>query len=275
MTHLPDSKGTILIVDDEPNVLWFISKVCQPMGYMTVTAGNGIEALKIIQECGHKLDLVLLDLKMPGMGGLEVLRSIRRYQPTLPVIVLTAIHDKQEECERLGVEEFIKKPYSLEELYNRIEHVIDRQSFDKLEAAMDPGVIPAAKLLIVDEDTEVCELLSAALFEDFPHAQFTIKWTRTGEEALRLSQDFEPDIVILDIKLPHMWGDELVRRFKAGEGRCPRDFVIYTSLGDLSEIDRAQKLGYKFLSKPTDLDTLFEVLAKICLRHHLVRKQGA
>jgi len=64
------NKGTILLVDDEPNVLWFISKVCQPRGYATLTAGSGIEALKYIQECGEKLDLVLLDLRMPGMGGL-------------------------------------------------------------------------------------------------------------------------------------------------------------------------------------------------------------
>lgn len=75
-----------------------------------MTAGSGMEALKYIQECGDKIDVVLLDLKMPGMGGVEVLKSIRKHQPDLPVIILTAIHDKKEECEKLGVEAFVKKP---------------------------------------------------------------------------------------------------------------------------------------------------------------------
>ena len=88
MVDVPMKKGTILIVDDEPNVQWFISKTVQPMGYETLTAGSGMEALKLIQECGEKIDLVLLDLHMPGMGGIEVLKSIRKHQPEMSVIVL-------------------------------------------------------------------------------------------------------------------------------------------------------------------------------------------
>ena len=267
------NKGTILIVDDEPNVLWFISKVCQPMGYETLTAGSGMEALKAIQECGEKIDLVLLDLKMPGMGGIEVLKSIRKHQPDMAVIILTALHDKQEECEKLGVEAFVKKPYSLEELYQRIEIVIEEKNYDKKGADLPFGDEPHARILIVDDEMEVCELLGASLTEDVQDAHFEVKWANTGDEALRLSLEFEPDIGIIDIKMPHMWGDELIKRFKAGEGRCPKDFVIYTSITDPQEVERARKLGHKFLAKPTNLDSLVEVLKKICVRHHLIRKK--
>lgn len=266
-------RGTILIVDDEPNVLWFISKVCQPQGYETLTAGSGLEALKYIQECGDKIDVVLLDLKMPGMGGVEVLKSIRKHQPDLPVIILTAIHDKKEECEKLGIEAFVKKPYSLEELYQRIETVIERKSFDKNGAEIEPGYEPNAKILIVDDESELCELLGTALVEDVQDAHFEVKWVQSGDEAIRMSLSFEPDIGIIDIKMPHMWGDELVKRFKGGEGRSPKDFVIYTSVTDPHEVERAKKLGHKFLTKPTNLDTLVEVLKKICIRHRLLRKK--
>jgi len=269
------SKGTLLIVDDEPNVVWFISKVCQPRGYETITAGSGVEALKYIQECGEKIDLVLLDLRMPGMGGMEVLKSIRKFQPDLPVIILTALHDKKSDCEKLGIEAFMKKPYSLEELYSRIESVIESRTFDKKELMLDPNVEAAAKILIVDDDTEVCELLSTALFEDVQDAKFQVKWAKSGDDALRISNEFEPDIAIVDIKMPHMWGDELVHRFKAGEGHCPRDFVIYTSISDPAEIDRARKLGHKVLGKPTDLDALVEILKKICVRHNLLHKKSS
>lgn len=267
-------RGTILIVDDEPNVLWFISKVCQPLGYETLTAGSGMEALKVVQECGEKLDLVLLDLNMPGMGGIEVLKSIRKFHPDLPVIILTALHDRKEECEKLGIEAFVKKPYSLEELYHHIEKVVDRQSFDRAKAEMEPGIMASARILIVDDEPEVCELLGAALLEDFPNVDFKVRWVHSGDAALKLSLEFEPDIAIIDIKMPHMWGDELIRRFKNGEGHCPRDFIIYTSVTDPAEIERAKKLGHKMLSKPTDLDILFQLLQKICVRHRLLKKKS-
>ncbi len=270
-----NSKGTILIVDDEPNVLWFISKVCQPMGYATLTAGSGMEALKVIQECGEKIDLVLLDLKMPGMGGIEVLKSMRKYKPDIPVIILTALHDKKDECEKLGIEAFMKKPYSLENLYQRIETIIERKNYDKNAIEIQPGYEPYAKVLIVDDETEVCELLAVSLKEDVQDASFEVRWAKSGDEALRISLEFEPDIGIIDIKMPHMWGDELIKRFKGGEGYCPKDFVIYTSVTDPSEVERAKKLGHKFLAKPTDLDALVETLKKICVRHNLIRKNPA
>jgi len=274
MTERELMPKTILIVDDETNVLWFVSKICQPLGYETLTASSGMEALKMIQECGEKLDLVLLDLKMPGMGGIEVLKSIRKHQPDLAVIILTALHDKQEECEGLGIEAFVKKPYSLEELSRRIEVVLGRKAAEKSEIVIPEAMEPCAKILIVDGEREVCELLGTALSEDVPDCHFEVKWVLSGDEALRTSVAFEPDIAIIDIKMPHMWGDELIERFKRGEGHSPKDFVIYTSVSNIDESARAKKLGYKILSKPTQIETLVEILKKICVRHKFFRKKA-
>lgn len=274
MVELPKVRGTVLIVDDEPNMLWFISQTCQPRGFNTLTAGSGMEALKIVQECGQKLDLILLDLKMPGMGGIEVLKSIRKHHPELPVIIITAVHDKKEECEKLGIEAFVKKPYSLEELYSHVEAVIDRKNEEKGDVEVESGYEPSARILIVDDEDEVCELLGTALAEDVQDAHFEVKWVKSGDEALRVSQEFEPDIAIIDIKMPHMWGDELIERFKSRQGHCPKDFVIYTSITDPVEIERVKKLTHKFLSKPTQLETLAEVLKKICVKHRLLRKKA-
>lgn len=274
MVDLPKVRGTILIVDDEPNMLWFIAQTCQPRGFNTLTAGSGMEALKIVQECGEKLDLILLDLKMPGMGGIEVLKSVRRHHPELPVIIITAVHDKKEECEKLGIEAFIKKPYSLEELYSKLEAVMERKSEEKSGIEIESGYEPCAKILIVDDEPEVCEILGTALSEDVSDAHFEVKWVHSGDEALRISREFEPDIGIIDIKMPHMWGDELIERFKAGEGHSPKDFVIYTSVTDNSEIEHAKKLAYKLISKPTQIETLVEALKKICIRHKLLRKKA-
>ncbi len=273
MVDIPKTRGTILIVDDEADMLWFISKMYQPLGYETLTAGSGMEALKIVEECGEKIDLIILDLKMPGMGGIEVLKSIRKHHPKLPVIILTALRDKEQECEELGIEAFIKKPYSMKDLNGRIEAVIERKSDEKGPAEVESGYEPSAKILIVDDELEVCEILGTSLAEDVADAHFEVKWVLSGDEALRVSREFEPDIGIIDIKMPHMWGDELIQRFKAGEGHCPKDFVIYTSVADPAQVERAQKLGHKFFSKPTHLEVLVEILKKICVRHKLLRKK--
>ena len=101
-------------------------------------------------------------------------------------------------------------------------------------------------------------------------AYYHVKWAKSGAEALELSLEFQPDIAIVDIKMPKMWGDELVERFKAGEGYCARDFVIYTSITNPDEAHRAKGLGYKYLSKPTNIEVLFEALKKICVKHNLL-----
>ena len=273
MVDLPRTRGTILIVDDEADMLWFISKMYQPLGYETLTAGSGMEALKIVEECGEKIDLIILDLKMPGMGGIEVLKSIRKHHPKLPVIILTALRDKREECEPLGIEAFMTKPYSMKDLNARIEAVIERKSDERSPLEIESGYEPCAKILIVDDELEVCEILGTSLAEDAQDCHFEVKWVLSGDEALRISREFEPDIAIVDIKMPHMWGDELIERMKSGEGHCPKDFVIYTSVADPVQVERAQKLGHKFFSKPTHLEVLVETLKKICVRHKLLRKK--
>lgn len=265
-------KGTILIVDDEPDVVFFISKVCQPRGYHTITAGSGIEALKYIEELGEKIDLVLLDLRMPGMGGIEVLKSIRKRHEKLPVIILTALHDKKEECEKLDVEAFVTKPYSLEDLYNRITTVIGQKIEEREPAQIPQGYIPCAKVLIADDEKEVCEILADFLSHDIPDAQYDVRFCTSGDEALRLANEFEPDIAIIDIKMPYMWGDELIEKFKRGEAFCPKDFVIFTSADIPEKRSRARKAGYKYLTKPHQIQDLAEVLKKICVRHGLLKK---
>ncbi len=270
---IPKTRGTILVVDDEADTLFFISKTCQIFGYDAMTALSGMEALKIIEECGTKLTLVVLDLYMPGMGGMEVLKSIRKYHPDLPVIILTALHNEQENCEKIGVEAFIKKPYSLKELYAKIEAVVKQKDEENEEVNVEPGMEPCAKILIVDDEPEVCDILKSALEEDVGDAHFEVLVAISGEEALKKSLEFEPDIGIIDVKMPHMWGDELIDRFKRGEGHAPKDFIIYTSVADPIQLKNAKKLGYKFFQKPTNLEALVATLKRLCVRHNLLRKR--
>jgi two-component system, response regulator, stage 0 sporulation protein F len=106
----------ILIVDDEENARFGLSKLLAQEGYETESVANGYEALDVLRS--RKIDLVISDLRMPEMNGLSFLREINRYYPSIHVIMVTA-HGGIEsylEAINLGAYEYIHKPVKLDEL---------------------------------------------------------------------------------------------------------------------------------------------------------------
>jgi DNA-binding NtrC family response regulator len=122
----------ILIVDDEKNIRLTMRQALQPLGYDVETAVNGEDALKQL-EAGD-FGLILLDLKMPGMDGLEVLRRVVALRPDIRVILISAHGTVENAVEviHLGAVDFIQKPFVPKELRDIVTRVLDR---DKLEAA--------------------------------------------------------------------------------------------------------------------------------------------
>ena len=119
------TKKTILVVDDEDDILNFLQLVLQEKGYEVVTAGGGQEALTKAQMA--KPDLVLLDIMMPQMDGWEVLKLLRVDDDTakVPVAMLSARTDAQDRVQGLqeGAVDYIFKPFSLQDLLNKIESI--------------------------------------------------------------------------------------------------------------------------------------------------------
>ncbi len=107
MTHCPQ----LLIVDDEPNIRKVLAALLEQAGYLTTAAASGEEAIRMVRA--HDPDLVLTDLRMPGMDGLELLRQLRSGFPEIPVVLLTA-HGTIEtavEAMRRGAHDFLTKPF--------------------------------------------------------------------------------------------------------------------------------------------------------------------
>jgi two-component system alkaline phosphatase synthesis response regulator PhoP len=115
----------ILIVDDEPQIVEICKDYLKAAGYETVTASNGVQGVSLARR--EKPDLIVLDLMMPEMDGLEVTRTIRR-ESDVPIIMLTA---RVEETDKLiglelGADDYITKPFSPRELVARIRVVLRR-----------------------------------------------------------------------------------------------------------------------------------------------------
>lgn len=113
---------TVLIIDDEQNMRWVLDRALQKAGYEVVTASRGDEGLRLFAR--HAIDLVLLDLKMPGMDGLSVLRELRKRSSQIPIFLLTAYATVPTAVEalKIGATDYVRKPFDLEELQTKISY---------------------------------------------------------------------------------------------------------------------------------------------------------
>lgn len=134
---------TILVVDDEVHIQELIKFNLSKNGFQVITADNGIDALTIAED--EKPDLILLDLMIPGIDGLEVCKKIRRNSSieSIPIIMITA---KGEELDKilgleLGADDYITKPFSVRELVARVKAMLRRTSLKQEESKMKFGNI--------------------------------------------------------------------------------------------------------------------------------------
>ena len=121
MTNSP----AVLIVDDEKALRDFVRRNLEVRGFTTFTAANGLEALAIFTQ--HNVDLVILDVMMPHMDGLETLRRIRQ-QSLVPVIILSALGEESDKVQalNLGADDHLTKPFGVGELLARLQAVLRR-----------------------------------------------------------------------------------------------------------------------------------------------------
>jgi two-component system, OmpR family, copper resistance phosphate regulon response regulator CusR len=114
------SVGRLLVIDDEQRILDFVRRGLQAEGMTVDSASHGEQGLRL--ALSRSYDLVILDLVMPGMDGNTVLRRILEQKPSQPVMILSALNDTASKvsCLEHGAEDYISKPFSLEELLARV-----------------------------------------------------------------------------------------------------------------------------------------------------------
>ena len=136
---------TILVVDDEKSLRDFVCRNLEVRGYYAPTASNGIEAIKLFNQ--HTVDLVILDLMMPKMDGLEVIRRIRVHSQ-VPIIILSALGEEADKIRALdvGADDYLTKPFGVGELLARVQAVLRRSAWGATqpsEAQISCGEITA------------------------------------------------------------------------------------------------------------------------------------
>lgn len=114
----------LLIVDDQQGIRLLLNEVLKKEGYATYLAANGIEALSFAEE--HKMDCVLLDMKIPGMNGVEILKRLKEKWPGLPVFMMTAYGelDIVQEALNLGAIRYFTKPFDIFEVRDEVNKIL-------------------------------------------------------------------------------------------------------------------------------------------------------
>jgi two-component system KDP operon response regulator KdpE len=120
------SQGNILIVDDDPKFRRALHSTLHTLGFEIMESWNGEEAIKEVKN--RRFDVVLLDINMPGMGGVETCRALRRFSPGLQILILTVRESEDDKIEALdaGADDYITKPFSIPELVARLKAAVRR-----------------------------------------------------------------------------------------------------------------------------------------------------
>lgn len=151
---------TILIVDDEARMRKLIKDFLTQKNYNILEAEDGEKALKVYNENKNKINLILLDVMMPKLDGWSVLRQIRQENKTLPIVMLTARSEEQDELFgfELGVDEYITKPFSPKVLVARVEAILKRTSPKTKELKDYDGIVINSEGRTVTVDGKPVEL---------------------------------------------------------------------------------------------------------------------
>jgi len=141
---------SVLIVDDEKNIRLTLSQALEVLEVETATAADGEEALARLKE--KEFSLILLDLKMPGMDGMEVLRQVSEIRPDIRIIILTAYGTVESAVKamKLGAADFIQKPFAAEEIRGLVSRVLDRGKIDEQKTVDYASSVELAKRCIGD-----------------------------------------------------------------------------------------------------------------------------
>ena len=143
-------KDKVLIVEDEQSISNFISMILTANGYDTIIVRSGEEALTMIAS--HCPDMIVLDLGLPDMDGMEVLKSVRKWS-NLPVVVVSARNHEHDKVEALdyGADDYLVKPFEMKELMARVKANIRRRSMEYAPAQSTAGQIEADGLCLNPE----------------------------------------------------------------------------------------------------------------------------
>lgn len=223
--HLPGTKGTVLAIDDDPEVLLLISTHLNQDGLEVYTTTSGEEGLVLAGRL--QPDLITLDVMMPNLDGWTVLNQLKTDTSTadIPVIMMTMLQD-QEMGYSLGASDYLMKPVEAD----RLLAIVRRYR--------EPGSA-GGLVLIVEDDMATREVVRHFLIRD----NWSVVEAENGKQGLAVLSKEKPDLVLLDLMMPAMDGFEFVQAMRDNAEWAPIPVIVVTAK-ELTAEDRSRLNGH-------------------------------
>lgn len=256
MVSSPTATMTAVVADDDPEIRSIITEYLVLHGCQVTQASNGLEALNSVRQV--RPDLLVLDIMMPRLGGVEAMVQIRNDFPEVAVIIVTGIPDDalRGRALALGAAALLPKPLDLD-LLGSIVSTVTAWSVQPAEPpggrapAQGAGASARTRILVVDDDDEMRSLL-----QDFLEGeQYDAVLACDGLEALQIVIDARPPIALLDITMPRLGGLEALTAIRA---ISPTTQVIMVSGIDDVELARRTLAhgAFDYVTKPINMTYL-------------------
>lgn len=233
----------LLIVDDEVDTCENLRDIMSDMGYHVDVAHDGPAALDLVNQRGY--DVALLDLRMPGMDGLELYRRIKQVSAGTVAVVVTAYvsNDTAKNAREVGAWRVVSKPVNIPQLAGLVE-----------EALHHP------LLLVVDDDSDLCE----NLWEIFREQGFRVHLAHNASNAQQTLARHEFQVILLDMKLPGRDGAELLANIRQSN-RAARTVVITGYPAEMEQkVQQALANGAEAVCyKPFDVSALLDTVKRL------------
>ena len=236
-------QASVLVVDDNLDLLDTFALILKMKGYNVDTAGDGLSAVDKFKK--RPFDVILMDLIMPRMNGVEAFRKIREINPGARVILMTAYYEEEQIKTALdeGAYRAVQKPVNVARLMEMIG-----------EATVSSPV------LIVDDDDDFRKTMARV----FELKGYRVDAVGSGEEAIRIAKERTCDIAFIDVKMPLMDGLETFLKLK--EFNSTMVTVMMTGYGDevRETVDKALAASATTcLHKPFDLSSAVDLVSQV------------
>jgi two-component system cell cycle response regulator len=241
-------KKTVLVVEDNDLNMKLIRSYMLIGNHHMIEAVNAESGIELARR--HRPDLILMDIQLPGLDGLEATRQIRNDLDLkdIPIIALTAHAMKEDESKALasGCNDFITKPCGHKEFLDKINKFFSNNGKGH---SLTAGPSHRSKILIVDDEPLNAKLLGAKLASRI----YDITKAYNGHDALKQIAVNPPDLILLDVMMPSMDGYEVTRRLKEDGRTKDIPIILITALDGAEEKKKGLEAGAdEFLNKPVN-----------------------
>jgi len=234
-------KTNILVVDDLKSSRLTLGGILEDEGHNVVLVENGYQAIEAAKQV--PFDLVFMDIKMPGINGVQTFREVKKINPQAAVIMMTAysVEGLVREALEEGAYAVVYKPFDMEHVVSIIESALHR-----------------TLILVVDDYFADQETLKAILEE----RGYRVVAAETGAEALARVKEKHFDIIFLDIRLPDIDGAHIFEQVKAIDPAAT--VIMMTGYSEEELVRRAISQGaYTCIYKPFDVERILTVVGEI------------